>query len=179
MDFNQYRKQFPAVRVFQRYATVQRATRAASHRLTTNQRNAVGEFFYTHVHVPGIGFPTRKAAEQTGYARYQVDQAAPGITIFDASVSPIHLTYTGPLAGSTLCGAPRGDGTAHHAVYAPVESPSYRRQCCRVCLTTFAQAWADAREKPDWVVDVLSTDPAEPTAEQLFLFPSHGDSHAI
>lgn len=179
MDFNQYRKQFPAGRAFQRSPTEQRAMHAASDRLTTNQRNVVGEFIYTHVHVPGIACDTRKQAEDSGYERYQVEQGAPESTAPDARVPPIHLTYTGRLAGTTLCGTPRGDGKAHHAIYAPVDSLSYRRQCCRVCLATFARAWAGAREKPDWVVDVLSADSAEPTAEQPLLFPSNGDSHAI
>ncbi|RQQ77926.1 hypothetical protein DF134_36350 [Burkholderia stagnalis] len=138
----------------------------------------VGEFFYTHVHVPGIAFPRRRQAERAGYDRYQEEPGARDRTATAATVPLIHLTYTGVLAGTTLCGAPRGDSNAHHAVYAPVDLPSYWRQCCRTCLATFAQAWSGAREKPDWAVDILSAEPADIPAEQLSLFPSNGDSHA-
>ncbi|PZR41190.1 hypothetical protein [Burkholderia sp. WTPI3] len=148
MDFEQYRKQYPASRTFQRYTSEQRANHASSHR----------------------------QAEQGGFERFRAGQHAPAASI--GNVPPIHLTYTGPLAGTTLCGAPRGDGPAHHAVYAPVQLPSYRAQCCRACLSTFAAAWAGEREKPDWVAEVLSADPADLAADQLSLFPSAGDSHA-
>lgn len=50
------------VRVFQRYSPTTRADRAASHRLGPRQRQAVGEFFYTHPDVPGRAFSTRTAA---------------------------------------------------------------------------------------------------------------------
>lgn len=50
------------VRNLQRYASEQRADLAASHRLGHRQRQAIGEFFYTHPDVPGLAFPTRSAA---------------------------------------------------------------------------------------------------------------------
>lgn len=50
------------VRCFNRYSSEQRANHAASFRLGHRQREAVGEFFYTHPDVPGRAFPTRKAA---------------------------------------------------------------------------------------------------------------------
>jgi hypothetical protein len=179
MDFEQYRKQFPATRSFQRYTSEQRANHAASHRLTVNQRNAVGEYYYTHVHAPGLAFPRKTQAEKGGYERYQAQLAENATTNASAApMPPIHLTYTGPLAGTTLCGAPRGEGKAHHAVYAPVQLPAYREQCCKACLATFAKAWDGVREKPDWVVEILSAEPAAVQAEQFSLFPSTGDSHA-
>ena len=179
MDFEQYREQFPASRAFQRYTSAQRANHAASHRLTVNQRKAVGEFYFTSVHAPGLAFPKREQAERAGFERYQAQQAD-GVTAATSAPTepPIHLTYTGPLAGVTLCGAPRGEGWAYHAVYAPIQQASYRSQCCVACLRTFAQAWNDARDKPEWVIEVLSAEPAEISAEQLSLFPSKGDTDA-
>jgi hypothetical protein len=50
------------VRHFQRYTSAQRADLAASHRVGYRQRRAVGEYFYTHPEVPGVGFPTRSGA---------------------------------------------------------------------------------------------------------------------
>lgn len=179
MDFDQYRKQFPATRGFQRYTGEQRANHAASHRLTANQRNAVGEFFFAHEHAPGLAFPRRAQAEQAGYERYLSAQPETQRARVP-DMPPIHLTFTGPLAGTTLCGAQRGDGKAHHAVYAPVQITEYRAQCCRPCLVTFANAWSGVRSKPDWVVAVLSTETvdAPAPADQLSLFPSNGESHA-
>lgn len=178
MDFEEYRKQFPATRCFQHYTVEQRTNHAASHRLTGNQRNAVGEFFYAHNHAPGLAFPKRRQAERAGFERYQPQQREPQGAC--ASGSPgIHLTYTGPLAGKTLCGAARGDGKAHHAVYAPVQTPDYRALCCQACLRIFARAWTGTRTKPEWVLAVLSNDIPDAVADQLSLFPLNGDSHAI
>lgn len=177
MDFEKYRKRFPATRCFQHYSGEQRANHAASHRLTASRRNAVGEFFFAHEHAPGLAFPKRMQAERAGYERYQAAQPdTPGARAIDAT--PVHLTYTGPMAGTTLCGMPRGDARAHHAVYAPVQVPEYRAQCCKACLATFAQAWSGARAKPEWVVAVLSAETTDAPADQLSLFPSNGDSHA-
>lgn len=52
-----------AVKHFHRYTSEQRADMRASHRLGFRQRDSIGEAFWTHVLVPGIGFRTRKAAE--------------------------------------------------------------------------------------------------------------------
>lgn len=169
MDFEEYRKQFPATRCFQRYSGEQRANHAASHRLTANRRNAVGEHYFVHAHVAGRAFPTRAQAERAGYERHQA--AEPEMPL-------IHLTYTGPMAGTTLCGAPRGEGRAHHAVYAPVQNAQYRAQCCKSCLLKFAQAWSGTRSKPDWVVAITRDETCDAPADQLSLFPTNGDSHA-
>ena len=57
------------VRRFQRYTSEQRASHAASHRLSHRQRSAVGEFFWTHPDLPGVAFGSRgeavRAAEKT------------------------------------------------------------------------------------------------------------------
>lgn len=50
------------VRCFHRYDSETRANHAASFRLGHRQREAVGEFFYTHPDIPNRAFPTRKAA---------------------------------------------------------------------------------------------------------------------
>lgn len=52
------------VRGFQHYTSTQRADHASSHRLGFCQKQAVGEFCYTHPDVPGLAFPTRKRAAQ-------------------------------------------------------------------------------------------------------------------
>jgi hypothetical protein len=56
------------VRVFQRYTSEERMNRAASHRLGHRQREAVGEFYYTHPAVPGLAFETRGRAARAGLA---------------------------------------------------------------------------------------------------------------
>ena len=47
---------------FQRFTHEQRADMQASHRLGYQQRHSLGTVFWTHEAVPGIAFPTRKAA---------------------------------------------------------------------------------------------------------------------
>ena len=49
-------------RIFQRFTHLERAERAASHRLGHRQRYADGEYFYVRQDIPGIAFRTRKAA---------------------------------------------------------------------------------------------------------------------
>lgn len=58
-------------RHFQRYTPEQRADHAASGRLGYRQRDSFGEFFWTHDSVPGIAFPTRKAAVEAGASAEQ------------------------------------------------------------------------------------------------------------
>ena len=50
------------VRCFHAYDSTTRANHAASFRLGHRQREAVGEFFYTHPAIPNRAFQTRKAA---------------------------------------------------------------------------------------------------------------------
>lgn len=52
-------------RCFQAYSSEQRANHAASFRLGYQQRQSLGEFFYTHPDVPNIAFKTRKRAATT------------------------------------------------------------------------------------------------------------------
>lgn len=63
-----FRRSHPATRHFQRYTSEQRATHAASHRTGRRQREAVGEFFYTHEMAPGQAFTTAKAATKHAFA---------------------------------------------------------------------------------------------------------------
>ncbi|MCX4150012.1 MULTISPECIES: hypothetical protein [Paraburkholderia] len=176
MTFDEYRKRFRASRGFQRYTSEQRANHASSHRLTQNKRISTGEYFYAHVHVPGIAFPRRQTAERAGYDAYllslESEGTAPavgGTAPAQPKVPPIHLTHTGPSAGATLCGARRDGGTAHHAVYAPVQRDDYRALCCVACLKEFARAWAGARTKPDWVTTLLAAAAHEVASTQLAL----------
>jgi hypothetical protein len=62
-------------RRFQRYTSQQRADRAASHRLGHRQRQAVGEWFYTHPDVPDLAFDNRWAAAREALRRHRADQA--------------------------------------------------------------------------------------------------------
>jgi hypothetical protein len=85
MTYQEFRKANPATREFHRHTSEQRSNLAASHRLTPRQRSAVGEFFYTHPMLPGVGFPTAKIATTRAYALYQASEqiaaAAPRIRI--------------------------------------------------------------------------------------------------
>lgn len=52
-----------ATKHFQPFTSEQRTNQAASFRLTRGRRESIGVVFWTHNAVPGIAFPTRKAAE--------------------------------------------------------------------------------------------------------------------
>lgn len=51
-------------RVFQRYTPEQRASRAASRRLGHQQRQSVGEVYFTHPDLPGRTFDRRRGAAE-------------------------------------------------------------------------------------------------------------------
>jgi len=65
----------------------------------------------------------------------------------------IHLSFTGPQAGTRLCGVCREDAPESvHAVYAPLHLPEYRAKCCDTCLTVYADcAYDPGDEMPDWI----------------------------
>jgi len=50
------------IKHFQPYTSEERANHAASFRLTPGRRNAVGEVYWMHPLIPGVCFPTRRAA---------------------------------------------------------------------------------------------------------------------
>jgi hypothetical protein len=50
------------IKHFMKYSSETMADRGASFRLTEGQRRSEGEFFWTHPDVPGVAFPSRKAA---------------------------------------------------------------------------------------------------------------------
>lgn len=77
LTYRQFRKLYPATRNLQRYSSETRADRAASHRLGHRQRQAVGEYFYTHTLCPDIAFDTAKRATQEAYAIYLCQFAEP------------------------------------------------------------------------------------------------------
>lgn len=74
MTYEEFRKAYPATRCFQRYTSEQRATIRSSHRAGHRQREAVGEFYYVHEMVPGVGFPTAKAATQRAHENYMASR---------------------------------------------------------------------------------------------------------
>ena len=70
----------------------------------------------------------------------------------------IHLTETGFHAGRPLCGVAREDATEKvHAVYSPLNNPSFRAQVCPDCLRVWAlEAYEDGDEMPEWVQEMRS-----------------------
>ena len=73
-----------------------------------------------------------------------------------------HLTYTGPSAGQTLCGATReASGQYAHATYCPLDNPDYRVKVCPECLKTWAvYAYDDDDDMAAWVQALRPTPPA-------------------
>lgn len=67
----------------------------------------------------------------------------------------IHLTETGINAGRRLCLSDRNDGQRNvHAMYAPLNDPAFRKQCCPHCLNIWAnEAYDDGDEMPEWVTE--------------------------
>ncbi len=77
VTYEVFRKRHPAVRCWQRYTPEQRADHAAAWTLGPRQRQAFGEFYYTHPFLPGLGFPTAKAATTRAYESLPLRAAAP------------------------------------------------------------------------------------------------------
>ena len=76
LTYAEFRKKHPATRCFQPYDSTERAARAASHRLHHRQKQAVGEFFYTHPMLPGRGYATAKQATMAAFALARSVEAA-------------------------------------------------------------------------------------------------------
>lgn len=70
MTYQDFRRQHPATRCFQRYTSEQRADLAASFRLGPRQRAAVGEHYYVHEMLPEVCFPTAKLATTRAYEAF-------------------------------------------------------------------------------------------------------------
>lgn len=70
LNYQEFRKLFPATRNFSKFDSFQRSDRRASHRLGFKQRVQVGEYFYTHSLLPDICFPTAKQATERAYEIY-------------------------------------------------------------------------------------------------------------
>ena len=74
----------------------------------------------------------------------------------------IHLTFTGPLAGQTLCGVSRkaAEDAGHllnHAQWAPLSREDYRSQCCRGCLLVWAGSYDEDEQRPEWATELLAS----------------------
>lgn len=67
MTYEEFRRRFPAARHFQTYTSEARANHAASRRVGHRQREAFGEFYYTHADCPGVAFDTARAATTRAY----------------------------------------------------------------------------------------------------------------
>lgn len=73
-----------------------------------------------------------------------------------------HLTFTGILAGTRLCGSEEAAASAH-AVYAPLHLADFRARCCPECL----DVWEDDHTGPD-DTPVLSRPMHDPRQLPLF-----------
>lgn len=74
MTYQEFRKAHPAVRSFQHYTPDQRADVASSHRLTSKRRQSIGEYFYTHPMMPGVAYPTAKAATTAAFNAWRAQR---------------------------------------------------------------------------------------------------------
>lgn len=69
----------------------------------------------------------------------------------------VHLTFTGFDAGKLLCNIPRNEHeqTLVHAVYAPLDKPEFRANCCQECLKVWAQyAYDEGEDMPDYIKEL-------------------------
>lgn len=66
----------------------------------------------------------------------------------------VHLSETGANAGRRFCGAPRADDNRSvHAIYAPLQNPTFLASVCRECLKIWAvEAYDDSDEIPQYLV---------------------------
>lgn len=66
----------------------------------------------------------------------------------------IHLSETGANAGRRLCGAPRvDDNRSVHAMYAPLQNPTFLASVCRECLKIWAvEAYDEGDEIPQYLL---------------------------
>jgi hypothetical protein len=56
----------------------------------------------------------------------------------------IHLTFTGYYAGVRYCQSSRDDNEQNvHGIYAPLNKPDYRAQCCTDCLKLWDESIDD------------------------------------
>lgn len=74
----------------------------------------------------------------------------------------VHLTETGANAGRRLCTADRSDGARNvHAVYAPLQNPTFRDQVCTACLQVWAdKAYEDGDAMPDYIAELRNNSKA-------------------
>lgn len=70
LTYLQFRKLFPATRIWHSYSSEIRANHAASFRLGHRQRYASGEYYYTHVLIPDRAYDTAKQATDRAYEIY-------------------------------------------------------------------------------------------------------------
>ena len=70
LTYEQFRKLYKAARNFQAYDHNDRARHASSHRLGFRQREALGEFYYTHDLCPDRAFDTAQGATRHAYEVY-------------------------------------------------------------------------------------------------------------
>lgn len=66
----------------------------------------------------------------------------------------VHLSETGANAGRRLCGAPRADDNRSvHAIYAPLQNPTFLASVCHECLKIWAaEAYDEGDEIPQYLV---------------------------
>lgn len=68
LPYEEFRKRHKATRCYEHFSSEQRANLRASHRLGSQQRQADGEFYYTHPMVPNRAFRSAGDATRAAYA---------------------------------------------------------------------------------------------------------------
>lgn len=64
-----------------------------------------------------------------------------------------HLSETGLNAGRRFCLAT--DGESVHGIYAPLQNPVFRANCCAKCLKVWAnEAYDQDDEMPDYIKEI-------------------------
>jgi hypothetical protein len=65
----------------------------------------------------------------------------------------VHLSEAGVNAGRRLCLVPRDQTSLSvHAMYAPLDNPSFRENVCEKCLKTWAmEAYEEGDSMPDYI----------------------------
>lgn len=63
----------------------------------------------------------------------------------------VHLSETGPHAGRRLCLAPKDQSRSVHAMYAPLNNPTFLASVCEQCLHIWTLEAYDDNNIPDYL----------------------------
>lgn len=66
----------------------------------------------------------------------------------------VHLSETGRHAGRRLCLAPKDQSRSVHAMYAPLNNPTFLSSVCEKCLHVWAlEAYEEGEKIPDYLIE--------------------------